>query len=123
MFVLIDKTDESAGEDEPLTISVPERPSTSASGSSDQNSHTADDLSPKSPAERVRFILTDEKQTDKGTDAEPAIEDINLAHALFCQMDVLCHFEDDDHGWKECARYCFFLLHISSYPSKKGTVV
>ena len=68
--------------------------------SPDRSSPGTDDGMPtcKSPAERVRFILSnnDEEVTD---------ENLDLAvHALFCQMDVLCHFDDGESGWKEAAR-------------------
>ena len=53
---------------------------------------------PRSPAERVRYILSDDKAN--AADA-PEI----ALRGLFCQMDALCHFESGETGWKEAARY------------------
>jgi len=39
-----------------------------------------------------------------------------IEHSLFVQLDVLCHFDDDDSiGWKEMARYeqCYFSYGFS----------
>ena len=75
-------------------MNIADRPSSSSSPGDD-------DMTPKTPAERVRFILADNGQEE----GESAAEDLDLAvHALFCQMDVLCHFEDGESGWKEAAR-------------------
>ena len=64
------------------------------SRASSESSETA-----RSPAERVRFILTESER--EGTD----MDDVSLdGHALFCQMDVLCHFDEGGMGWKEAAR-------------------
>ena len=51
-----------------------------------------------------RFLLSDNKdENDNGE--QGVLEDVPLAmHALFCQMDVLCHFDDGESGWKEAAR-------------------
>lgn len=54
---------------------------------------------PMSPAEKVRFILTDVDQN------EPTENVVLDGHALFCQMDVLCHFDEGEMGWKESARW------------------
>merc|ERR1712141_554024 len=63
------------------------------------------DQTPKTPAEKVRFILSQDTEEVDGVDLEEANEwDLDV-HALFCQMDVLCHFEDGETGWKEAARW------------------
>ena len=60
---------------------------------------------PRSPAERVRYILSDDK-THVSSDKPPEL----ALRGLFCQMDALCHFDTGDTGWKEAARY---VLHSS----------
>ena len=60
----------------------------------------------KSPVERVRSILQARRPEDdedgEGEDFDPRFLRV---HALFCQLDVLCHFEKGILGWKEMARY------------------
>ncbi len=93
----VDEEDD-ATENESLTLNIRMKCTSTPS-------HTSDNVTPKTPAERVLFILADEKDKKK---AEEGAEDVNLdlaVHALFCQMDVLCHFEDGDSGWKESTRF------------------
>ena len=53
---------------------------------------------------KVRSILSDVEYDQDTT------EDVILdGHALFCQMDVLCHFADGEMGWKEAARFVTLL--------------
>ncbi len=102
--------DEDATEDQPFNLNTNIDRSSTASQAED-----SDSITPKTPAERVRFILADEKDKDKAEDGE---EDVNVdlaMHALFCQMDVLCHFEDGDCGWKESTRFVSSEHHLYLY--------
>ena len=48
--------------------------------------------------EQLRKNAQDEKD---GAEEETMLTELR---ALFCQMDVLCHFDDGVMGWKEAAR-------------------
>ena len=50
---------------------------------------------------QVRFILTNAQDEKDGAEEETMLTELR---ALFCQMDVLCHFDDGVMGWKEAAR-------------------
>ncbi len=54
---------------------------------------------------KVRSILSD---VEYDPDANESV--ILDGHALFCQMDVLCHFAEGDMGWKEAARLVTSLI-------------
>ena len=61
---------------------------------------------------QVRNILCGDDADD---DAQLPQPDGFVEHSLFVQLDVLCHFDEDDSiGWKEMARCetdtLFFLL-------------
>ena len=71
-----------------LDMSAPEHEST-------RTEHPDDSDQQLSPSEKVKSILQDVSE------GEP--ESWNV-HGLFCQLDVLCRFDDGDYGWKESAR-------------------
>lgn len=63
------------------------------------------------PATAVRGILTSQKSMvgseGQGDVADTPADDGDIAlgtRTLFCQMDILCHFDDNSTGWKESAR-------------------
>jgi hypothetical protein len=57
-------------------------------------------LSGSDAADKVRFILAGEGG-----------ESISIAqHSIFCQMDLLCHFDSGEMGWKEMTRLVTCLL-------------
>ena len=51
----------------------------------------------RSAADKVRFILAPEGVESGG-------EILTAQHSIFCQMDLLCHFDNGELGWKETAR-------------------
>jgi hypothetical protein len=53
-----------------------------------------------SAADKVRFILSPE-----GVEGSGGI--LIAQHSIFCQMDLLCHFDNGEMGWKETARFVF----------------
>ena len=56
---------------------------------------------------------------EEGMELDDAIGQLDLdIHALFCQMDVLCHFDDGESGWKEAARsvLCVCLSNRARHP-------
>jgi len=53
----------------------------------------------------VRHILYGADDDDDDESQLPPTEPF-VEHSLFVQLDVLCHFDEDDSiGWKEMARY------------------
>jgi len=95
--IAVQQNEEVTAKDD-TSSNIPGTPSGSDRGSDS-------DQPPKTPAEKVRFILSHDSEEVSGVDVEEANEwDLDV-HALFCQMDVLCHFEDGETGWKEAARW------------------
>ena len=56
---------------------------------------------PQTPSQKIRRIL--DKPVPKVVLHES--EEGQHKYSLFCQMDVLMHYEDGDFGWKEEARF------------------
>jgi len=57
---------------------------------------------------QVREILYSDEAADADESQllQPDYRSSFVEHSLFVQLDVLCHFDDDDSiGWKEMARY------------------
>ena len=65
----------------------------------------------RTPAERVRSILSERGAEDESSVSSADFEFDLHVHSLFCQMDVLCHFEDGEMGWKEAARFVYCHHH------------
>lgn len=85
----IDSDGEGSDEKTPLTLTIP---------GPESNGEEGYLPTPQTPAERVRFLISSDDAVSTISD------DLQLGRALFCQMDVLCHFDTGDSAWKESSR-------------------